>query len=54
MSFTADEVWQFLPEMQARPESVHLALLPNAHDILGEQVEEHKAGGHRGRLGASL
>ena len=28
MSFTADEVWQYLPSLAGRPESVHLALFP--------------------------
>jgi len=35
LSFTADEAWQFMPTMLSRPESVHLALLPNANDITG-------------------
>jgi isoleucyl-tRNA synthetase len=36
MSFTADEVWQFLPAVAGRPESVHMALFPSAQDILGD------------------
>jgi isoleucyl-tRNA synthetase len=36
LSFTADEAWKFMPQMLSRPESVHLALLPNANDITGE------------------
>jgi len=43
LSFTAEEIWQFLPKMQARPESVHLALFPTAHDITGEEVASAKA-----------
>jgi isoleucyl-tRNA synthetase len=35
MSFTCDEVWQYLTTIQARPESVHLAAFPSAADILG-------------------
>jgi isoleucyl-tRNA synthetase len=36
MSFTADEVWSYMPKMMLRPDSVHLALFPNAHDVTGE------------------
>ena len=36
MSFTADEVWEFLPKVDDRPESVHLTLFPEAHDLTGE------------------
>jgi isoleucyl-tRNA synthetase len=35
MSFTADEVWQFLPKTSERPVSVHLALFPSAKEIYG-------------------
>jgi len=35
MSFTCDEVWQYLTPIQAREESVHLAKFPGAGDILG-------------------
>jgi isoleucyl-tRNA synthetase len=38
MSFTADEVWQFLPQLSNRPESVHLALFPNGNDIFGSEL----------------
>ena len=38
MTFTADEVWQFLPKVTPRPESVHLALFPSAQDIFGTDV----------------
>jgi isoleucyl-tRNA synthetase len=38
MSFTADEVWQFLPEVTNRPESVHLALFPNGREIFGSEL----------------
>src|SRR5208337_713260 len=31
-----DEAWQFMPAMLSRPESVHLAMLPNSNDITGE------------------
>ncbi|MCU1271307.1 MAG: Isoleucyl-tRNA synthetase [Acidobacteriaceae bacterium] len=38
MSFTCDEVWQYLPQLESRPASVHLAKFPEATDILGEGV----------------
>ncbi|HEY7354688.1 MAG TPA: isoleucine--tRNA ligase [Terriglobales bacterium] len=46
MSFTCDEVWQYLPKIQSRPASVHLAKFPEANDVLGHGVPledpEHK------------
>jgi isoleucyl-tRNA synthetase len=38
MSFTCDEVWQYLPALPDRLPSVHLARFPSASDILGESV----------------
>ncbi|MGH9516105.1 MAG: isoleucine--tRNA ligase [Terriglobales bacterium] len=38
LSFTCDEVWQYLPKMEGRPASVHLAKFPEAKDVLGEGV----------------
>jgi isoleucyl-tRNA synthetase len=38
MSFTCDEVWQYLPKVDSRPASVHLAKFPEAKDVLGEGV----------------
>ena len=38
MSFTAEEVWDYLPKSVERSESVHLALFPRAEDILGEAL----------------
>jgi isoleucyl-tRNA synthetase len=35
MSFTCDEVWQYLPKVESRSESVHLARFPQSADILG-------------------
>ncbi len=35
MSFTADEIWSFLPVVSGRAESVHLAHFPKAEDITG-------------------
>src|SRR5260370_118155 len=36
MSFTAEEVWDYLPKSAGRGESVHLALFPEAAEILGD------------------
>ena len=38
LSFTADEVWQFLPPVAGRPESVHLALFPDLAEIVPGSV----------------
>ena len=38
MSFTCDEVWQYLPKLDSRPASVHLAKFSDAKDVLGEDV----------------
>ena len=35
LSFTAEEVWQHLPTVPGRPESVHLALFPGQQEVLG-------------------
>jgi isoleucyl-tRNA synthetase len=43
LSFTADEAWQFMPKMLSRPESVHLALLPNVNDVTGEIRDREQA-----------
>ncbi|HEY6970390.1 MAG TPA: isoleucine--tRNA ligase [Candidatus Angelobacter sp.] len=40
MTFTADEVWSYLPKVQGRPESVHLAYFPEASDITGTAPQE--------------
>ena len=36
LSFTSEEVWQHLPKVSGRPESVHIARFPDARDILGD------------------
>jgi isoleucyl-tRNA synthetase len=36
MSFTTDEVWEYLPAMEGRPVSVHLALFPKPEEIFSE------------------
>src|SRR6185437_8268145 len=33
LSFTADEVWEYLPAVEGREESVHLALFPRPEDV---------------------
>ena len=38
MSFTCDEVWQYLGAVQAREQSVHLAKFPSTADILGSSA----------------
>ena len=38
MSFTCDEVWQYLTVIQTREESVHLSKFPSAVDILGSST----------------
>ncbi len=43
MSFTCDEVWQYLPKMHSRSTSVHLAKFPEANDVLGEGVSAEDA-----------
>jgi isoleucyl-tRNA synthetase len=36
LTFTCEEVWQHLPKVAGRVESVHLALFPEAVDVLGD------------------
>jgi isoleucyl-tRNA synthetase len=36
LSFTADEVWEHLPKVEAREASVHLALFPKPEEIFSE------------------
>jgi isoleucyl-tRNA synthetase len=36
MSFTSEEVWEYLPKTAGRAASVHLALFPTAAEILGD------------------
>ncbi|MGB9698399.1 MAG: isoleucine--tRNA ligase [Thermodesulfobacteriota bacterium] len=42
LSFTAEEVWQLLPDAQARAESVHLTTLPEVEDIYLDQDLEKR------------
>jgi isoleucyl-tRNA synthetase len=43
LSFSADEAWQFMPQLLSRPESVHLSLFPSAVDITGEIRDREQA-----------
>ncbi len=43
MSFTSEEVWDYLPKGTGRGESVHLALFPSAAEILGDAANLSKA-----------
>ncbi len=36
LTFTSDEVWGYLPKVEGRPESVHLAYFPKAEEITGK------------------
>ncbi|MGE0405558.1 MAG: class I tRNA ligase family protein, partial [Candidatus Korobacteraceae bacterium] len=36
MSFTSDEIWQHLPTITTRPQSVHLSLFPKSTDLVGD------------------
>jgi len=40
MSFTCEEVWDYLPKTKARLESVHLSKFPAAEDIFGGAVPD--------------
>ncbi|MDE1161806.1 MAG: isoleucine--tRNA ligase [Acidobacteriaceae bacterium] len=43
LSFTADEVWQFLPPVAGREKSVHLALFPDLADIVPGDISRIEA-----------
>jgi isoleucyl-tRNA synthetase len=40
LSFTADEVWEYLPTVEGREASVHLALFPKPEEIFSEDPAE--------------
>jgi len=40
LSFTADEVWEHLPPVESREESVHLALFPRPEEVFSENPAE--------------
>jgi isoleucyl-tRNA synthetase len=37
LSFTADEVWEYLPQVEGREPSVHLALFPKPEEVFSEE-----------------
>ncbi len=37
LSFTADEVWEYLPKVEGREASVHLALFPKPEEIFSRK-----------------
>jgi isoleucyl-tRNA synthetase len=43
LSFTADEVWDYLPPVEGRAKSVHLALFPQIADIVPGEVAHLEA-----------
>ena len=45
ISFTADEVWEFLPKLAGRPDSVHLTLFPEIRDLTGDLLAGFDAQG---------
>ena len=42
MSFTAEEIWSFLPRVTGRPDSVHVAYFPEMEQITGQPVDASK------------
>jgi isoleucyl-tRNA synthetase len=46
ISFTADEVWEFLPKVAGSPDSAHLTLFPQARDLAGDAGENFDAAAH--------
>jgi len=43
MSFTAEEIWSFLPKVAGRPDTVHVAYFPEMEQITGQPVEASQA-----------
>jgi isoleucyl-tRNA synthetase len=43
MSYTADEIWQMMPQVASRPESVHLATFWKREEVLGGAVAEERS-----------
>ena len=43
LSFTADEVWQYLPKVEGRAASVHLALFPDVAEIVPGAIADVEA-----------
>ena len=46
ISFTAEEVWEFLPRLTGSPDSVHLTLFPEARELTGDAPQDFDAAGH--------
>jgi isoleucyl-tRNA synthetase len=44
MSFTTEEVWGYLPKVNGRLDSVHLAQFPSQEEILGKVIASEDAG----------
>ncbi len=40
LSFTADEVWEYLPAVEGREKSVHLALFPRPEEVFSQEPAE--------------
>ena len=45
MSYTADEIWQMLPQVAGREESVHLSLFWKRDQVLGSALPKDRAAG---------
>ncbi len=43
MSYTADEIWQMLPPLQARTASVHLSLFWKRDEVLGGSTRRSRS-----------
>jgi len=54
MSFTSEEVWDYLPKSAERGESVHLALFPSVAEILGGAGEAASTEGQASEDWATL
>ncbi|MGB8258772.1 MAG: isoleucine--tRNA ligase [Terracidiphilus sp.] len=39
LTFTSDEVWEYLPKVEGRPASVHLALFPKPEEVFSGDVQ---------------
>ncbi|HEX6905683.1 MAG TPA: isoleucine--tRNA ligase [Terriglobales bacterium] len=52
LSFTSEEVWQQLPQVAGRVESVHLALFPSQQEILGLATPTRNGESNEGQLGS--
>ena len=46
ISFTSEEVWEFLPRKAGSPDSVHLTLFPEARELTGDAPQDFDAAAH--------